>query len=561
MKILLHILKFKLLSLVKLNIEWKPSNIIKHASSLVVFGGFAVFCYTSARFSTGYLLETSRLGLFLLHRFLAMGLFVFFLSLSIGNIIVAYANLYRSQEVAYYLTKPLSFSSIFIIKFFDTFFYSSSVFLMISLAVLMGYGSYFRMSWLFYFSSMAFMLIPFMLSAACVAVIMLMICMRFIRVIGVKRMIVIMVILYLGVLYGYFAATNPLKLAAGVQQYYPRVDQYLGSLDPAFSKYLPNYWIADSLYWTVRGEFAQAVRGGVMILAVSFALFVLTMLTAGKLFYPGWIASMDVRISGPGKLRARGVFSLEAPPVMEPQASVILMKEFSQFRRDPNQWIHMGIISMLVFTFLVSLAQLNLSQRFPVFQTISYSVLILFNAFLIASVALRFVYPLMSIEGENFWVVRSAPVKLRKIFWLKYLVALVPVLLLGEMLVYFSHISLREYPMLLGVASVSMVGMSFALVGLNLGAGIFFTGFKEKNPIRAASSQGATLTFLISLLYLTAIVGLLITPASAYFAHVLRGNDFSEELLYYAVINILLVSLMVGAASLMLGLRSLGRDY
>ena len=41
------------------------------------------------------------IGLYLYHRFLEMILFIFFIAVNLGNIIVSYSTLYKSSEVAY----------------------------------------------------------------------------------------------------------------------------------------------------------------------------------------------------------------------------------------------------------------------------------------------------------------------------------------------------------------------------------------------------------------------------------------------------------------------------
>ena len=160
MKDLLHILRFKLRSLFVLPKEWTMSTVIKNLASLLVFGAFAIGAYFCTKVMTEYMLDSARMGLFLLHRFLSMLLFVFFLSINIGNIIVSYATFYRSQEMTYYLTKPITHLSLFLVKFFDNFFYSSTIFFLIAFAVVLGYGAHFHMGWMFYLQTMALMLMP-----------------------------------------------------------------------------------------------------------------------------------------------------------------------------------------------------------------------------------------------------------------------------------------------------------------------------------------------------------------------------------------------------------------
>jgi hypothetical protein len=149
------------------------------ASSLV-FCGFAYGAYTFAFSATRFMLEHTHTGLYLYHTFISMLLFVLFVAVNLGNIIVSYSTLYRSSEVSFLLTKPVSFTTIFILKFFDNFFYSSTTLFVVAFMVLFGYGSYFGYPWYFFAGVMIFVMIPFMFLSACLAVLILMAIMNWI---------------------------------------------------------------------------------------------------------------------------------------------------------------------------------------------------------------------------------------------------------------------------------------------------------------------------------------------------------------------------------------------
>ena len=561
MDLLLHILRFKVWIFLKRSLELRKETVVKHASSVLVFGAFTVGAFLIARMTTAYLLDTARLGLFLLHRFLSMSLFVFFLSINVGNIIVSYAIFYRSQETAHLLTKPVPFGTLTLVKFFENFFYSSTTLFLIAIAVLFGYGSYFHMTWAFYVQSLLLMFIPFMLLGGCIAVITLMVLMRAARRIGVWKVLVGLIFIYLGTLFVFFETTNPVKLVTAVTQNYPNVDEYFGYLDPAFVKYLPNHWIAESLYWTMRGDPTYAMSYTIILVVSTVLVFWLMIYLGKKLFYPSWLDSLELRPSSEVRRSLFSSLSLTRPARLHPHASALLKKEFWLFVREPSQWIHLAIISVLIATFVVSVSNIDIKHTFSYVQTASYMVVLLFNAFLVASIALRFVYPMMSLEGPNFWSVLSAPVSRATAYWMKFIFTFIPILLVSESLGFFSHYPLRQYPLLAEMAMVVLACASFALVGLNLGGGSYFVNYREKNPIRAASSQGATLTFLMSLLYLTFLVSVLFIPLDHYFEHIIRNAPFSSVPLLVSLSIIVVASAAVGVGSLKIGLRALAKDY
>ena len=103
-----------------------------------------------------------------------MILYVFFVTVNMGNIIVCYATLYRSDEVQFLMSVPISHAKIFLIRFVDNFFYSSSTLALIGISALLGYGSYFGVPWYFYLFVTLFVFLPFMVIAGVMAVITLM---------------------------------------------------------------------------------------------------------------------------------------------------------------------------------------------------------------------------------------------------------------------------------------------------------------------------------------------------------------------------------------------------
>lgn len=561
MSVLVHVLKFKIHILTKLTAELSTKNILKNLGSLIVFGGFGLGSYFFAHSVTMYLLETAHLGLFLLHRFISMILFVLFLSVNVGNLIVSYATFYRSTETEYFLTKPIGHVSVFVIKFLDNFFYSSTVLFLISFAVLYGYGTYFHMPWTFYVQTMVFQLFPFMLIAGSLALIMLMLAMRFAERIGPGKLIALLVIWYLGSLVAFFGVTNPLQLVSSVMRHYPRIDEYFSYLDPAIVKYLPNHWIAESLYWTVKGVPSIAFPYTWLLLASSTVMLLLMIALARKLFYRSWLSSLALRVTTESRPSLFRRWSLTRPSRMEPQTSVLLRKEFWQFIREPSQWIHFGAVSVLTVTFLVSIMRVDLRGTLPLFQTVSYLVVLVFNAFLIASIALRFVYPMISVEGESFWSVLSAPVLREKLLAVKFGIAAVPMAVGGILLALFSHYPLREHTMLIISASILMISVTIALVSLNLAAGAYFTNYKERNPIKVASSQSATLTFLLCIVYLIFVVSMMFLPLTAYFSHTLHGTPLQPAEFWIPVSAVAVLSMIVASLSLMISRRALHRDF
>jgi len=96
---------------------------------------------------------------------------------------------------------------------------------------------------------------------------------------------------------------------------------------------------------------------------------------------------------------------------------------------------------------------------------------------------------------------------------------------------------------------------------VSFGFGGFFANYLERNPIRAASTQGATLTFLAALLYLIVVVVIILVPVSAYFAALFQFKVFHGKTFLMAGILLAVVSFLLSALGFVVGLRSMRRDF
>jgi hypothetical protein len=150
---------------------------------------------------------------------------------------------------------------------------------------------------------------------------------------------------------------------------------------------------------------------------------------------------------------------------------------------------------------------------------------------------------------------------LRKLYWHKFAGAFVPILLVSEILAVVSTWMLRNGGVLVLMGAVCSGFIALTLTSVNLGAGAYFATYREKNPIRVASSQGASLTFLGSMLYLGAVVLVMMVPVNRYFETlILRGTN-APAWLYIPIAAVGLLSLLLFFGSTLVGLATIRRDY
>jgi len=535
----------------------------KDLASILIFGGFIIGMFFVGRTATIYLLNQAYIGQFLFHRFLSMILYLLFVTVNLGNVIVCYATLYRSEEVTFLMGLPISHGNIFLAKFVDNFFHSSSTLVMLGMAMLLGYGSVFNMPWHFYFLTMFAVVLPFMLIAGLIAVMTLMALIKVAARIGIRWLLTLSVGTYLLAVYGYFSLTNPVGMMQEVMKQFPNVHGYYAHLDPAFSAFLPNHWVTEFLYWSVNGNNARALPYLLTLNLVFVGLLVSASLVARRIYYRSWLAASDARATrGPTiSIPAGGILEFGSKRFFRPVADAILRRDIWLFVREPGQWLHVVVMVFILCASLVSIDSLNLKSSRPLFQMLSFLGIFLFNGFLVASVALRFVFPSVSLEGETFWCVRSSPVDLNRLYWQKFLGLLAVVLVVGETLVVVSGRVADFNPDLVTLAVVSMAFVALTLTSLHMGGGAYFADYKERNAIRVASSQGASLTFLLSIFYIMVTVTILWVAANQYFEALILRKTPPSTWLSWPVAFIGLISLLASIATTWLGVRCFRRDY
>jgi len=242
-----------------------------------------------------------------------------------------------------------------------------------------------------------------------------------------------------------------------------------------------------------------------------------------------------------------------------PHLEAVLKRDFWMFFRDPVQRIHMLVILSLAVGSALSMRSLDVLVTRPASQVLSFVTIFLFVGLIVSSMALRFVFPSVSLEGTTFWAVRTAPISLSRLYWLKFLIAFVLTIVPAELLVALVLPSvLRSGPLvLLGVWG--MAGVVVAVVSLNLGSGAYFATLREDNPIKVASLQGASITFLGSFIVLLIVTAIIAVPASAVTG--VLNPQARTAAMTWAVLTLSVVAMLITVLSHRLGLSALRKDF
>ncbi|HOI30059.1 MAG TPA: hypothetical protein PLZ15_09915 [Melioribacteraceae bacterium] len=560
---LIHILKYKAIAFIRLNDRLDLAGLIKNFGSSLIYIGFAVGAFFFSRRLIQFLMTDIKIGLFLLHEFISIILFIFFLAVNIGNIIVSYSTLYKSNEIGFLFTKPVTPVKIFILKFLDNFFYSSSTLLLILLSVLLGYASYFQMRTDHLLLLIIGNFIPFIFSAGSLGVIILMILMKLGSRFNPRRVVTGLALLYIIIVSLFFTINSPLELTNSVLKYYPFIERniYLNDLLPPVIKYLPNSWLAESSYWLITNQLSNAIPLFISQILLSTVLFIIALFLGNRLYFKTWLLNLKISGDFKGDRHYSNLFlDFSRKSRMDSRTESILKKDFWVFVREPAQWIHLLVLCFLIIVFISSVSGIRYVGLGNFYlQTGIYLSVFLFNMLLISTLSLRFIFPMISLEGYSFWKIKSAPVN-NSFFLRKKLVPMgTLILLISTGLSYF--INFRFFFVFEISALLINLIAAVTIILINLGMGGLFANYREKNAIRVSSSQGASITFLLVIIYILLIVILLFQPVSQYFLSIMIQQSYDPLKVFYPVIPVALLSAFIIILSIRGALYSLKKDF
>jgi ABC-2 type transport system permease protein len=147
--------------------------------------------------------------------------------------------------------------------------------------------------------------------------------------------------------------------------------------------------------------------------------------------------------------------------------------------------------------------------------------------FVLSAVAVRFIFPAVSSEGGAFWFIRSSPLSLRRFLWGKFLLYILPMLLLAEILVILSNRFLGVSPFMMGLSAVTMFVAVFGIVSMAVGLGALYPDFKFQNIAQVSTGFGGLMYMIISVLFVAVIIVLEAGPTYIIVTSAVKGKAVS----------------------------------
>jgi ABC-2 type transport system permease protein len=144
--------------------------------------------------------------------------------------------------------------------------------------------------------------------------------------------------------------------------------------------------------------------------------------------------------------------------------------------------------------------------------------------FVLASVAARFIFPGVSLEGRTFWLLRSSPMSMRQLLWSKFWVGTLPLLVLALAIVGVTDVLLQVTPFMMIVSIFTITFLTLAVAGLALGFGTMFPQFETENAAQIPTSFGGLVFMMSSIALIGAVIVLEARPVYSYLSALAFGE-------------------------------------
>jgi len=255
---------------------------------------------------------------------------------------------------------------------------------------------------------------------------------------------------------------------------------YLGSLEAPGSPFLPTTWILEALWPVLTRTSGMALFYLGLCVTGAFSMVFINTKLAGLFYFKGVSKAQVARRGGRGRKRSFGIHGKRSL-LTSGKVGALLSKDIKTFFRDNTQWSQLFLLVALIIVYLYNFMVLPIDKA-PIKTFYLQNILSFLNmglaGFVLAAMAVRFVFPAVSIEGQAFWIVRSAPVPPKAFLWVKFWTYLVPLVILSEILIVLTNKLLSVTPFMMGLSTITIFFMVFGITAMGVGLGAAYPNFR-----------------------------------------------------------------------------------
>ncbi|MCX7905375.1 MAG: hypothetical protein N2446_01575 [Elusimicrobiales bacterium] len=517
--------------------RWKKiKNFIFSISIIILLS----FLYLGFLRILNYLKGIDIIGMLLIWKLSSIVFLINFFMIAISSLIISMTTLFYSSDLKFLFSFPLPHHSILLDKILLSVFYSSwsLIAVMLPYVVAMIKSCDFNSSFIVAF---LFLIIPYSFLASYFGIFFSIILMYFFPSSRTRDIVWLLSSFSFAGVYMSIRFSKPEKLlnpdALGL------IVNYLSYLQAPTASYLPSWWFTKSLIKFSNGEYFYFFLYGflqyLMLIFVSFLI-----VKVGSKMYVKAFNGAQNNPSTKFSFNKTFEFLINKKFRRINQFLMFIFKERKNFIRDIRYYSQTILVFALSMVYVFSIRNIPIdgqdAKNFIAFVNI------IISGFVVSALSLRFVFPSVSLEDGNVWIIKTLPIKAYTFLYSKLVFYFFYILIFNLILVGLSGHYLGIDKLIFSFSIFVSVIMSFFICCLAISMGAIFPDFNIENIHYVESSYGGFLFMTLSVLYTLSVAVWFAYPIKIYFmSRYLKNADFDIVFFYSSIFVFLLVNMFL----------------
>ena len=491
--------------------------------------GFWSFIFAMLYRMLVYFRNATDIGALLAGKLMGLMLVSFLSILLLSNVITALSSFFLARDLDMLVAAPVDWLRLYGAKLLETMVHSSWMVVLLAVPMFTAYGVVYHGGWAYPLIVLAafvpFIAIPTVIGSALTLVLVNVFPAR--RTRDILSLIAVLAAAGLVLL---FRILRPEKLAR--PEGFRSLTDFIVLLRGPTSPLLPSEWAQQAVMGWLRGP--TDLLPFYLLWSTAAAAVVLGALLHRALYARGYTKAQESAqtFARDGLLR-RVLAKLLSPFGIRRRE--LVLKELRLFFRDTTQWSQLILLGVLIVVYVFNIKYLPLTSEgltFFIKNIVPFLNLVL-AGFVLASIAARFIFPGVSLEGRTLWLLRSSPISMHDLLWSKFWVGTLPLLVLALIIVGATNYLLRTSEFIMYVSLFTIVLLTFAIGGLAIGFGTLYPQFETENAAQIPTSFGGLLFMMASVGVIGGTIILEARPVYGYLsARIYNTETSSTEMLF-----------------------------
>ncbi|HKP29575.1 MAG TPA: hypothetical protein VJU15_09225 [Gemmatimonadales bacterium] len=470
-----------------------------------------------------YFRGVEEIGSLLAGKMLSMALLAFGGILLLSNLVAALSTFFLAKDLDMLVAAPMDWLRFYLAKLLETMVHSSWMVVLLAFPILTAYGIVYHGGPLFPFVAFAamapFLVLPSVIGAAATLLL--------VNIFPARRTRDVLSLVAAGSAAGLvllLRLMQPEQLAR--PEGFQSLVEFIAALQSPSAAFMPSEWSAQIIMnWLTRVGDPLPIA---LLWSTAGAFLVFGAALHHRLYAAGYSKAQEgansyLRGQKWEKVARRALSWL---PVTRRE---FLLKDVRVFFRDTTQWSQLILLAVLLLVYVFNIRALPLfsGEKVP-FSLVTMVVFLNqgLAGFVLAAIAARFIFPSVSLEGRQLWLLRSSPLDSRTLLWSKYWIGALPLLVLAVIITFITNTMLQASMFMMIVSMATTVGFTVAASAMALAMGIYYPQFETENAAQIPTSFGGLLFMMASVTLLGVIIAAEAAPVAAY----LRARQTGEPL-------------------------------